>query len=268
MSSYKTLLAVCLLSTLTFNSYSQVDSPYETSLLKDGTWLATTIGLNAYGLSRIKNKEPLSIEDLNKLDKNDIWFVDRWSAGNYDTEAYRISDIGFITSFGTPLLLALDKDTRSHSGQLSIMMIESLSTASALFTISAGVIDKSRPKVYNENLDTDTRVSNNSQRSFFSGHVASSAAATFFAAKVFNDFFPKSKYKVLVWAGAATIPAVVGYFRIKAGEHFLSDVIIGYIVGAASGILVPTLHKKKNQNINITTGIGFKYQTIGVNYQF
>jgi membrane-associated phospholipid phosphatase len=34
--------------------------------------------------------------------------------------------------------------------------------------------------------------------------------------------------------------------------HFLSDNILGYILGAGAGILIPQWHKIKNQNINIS----------------
>jgi membrane-associated phospholipid phosphatase len=46
-----------------------------------------------------------------------------------------------------------------------------------------------------------------------------------------------------VWGAAAIIPAVVAYFRIKAGKHFLTDNLVGYAVGATVGVLVPRLHQ-------------------------
>jgi membrane-associated phospholipid phosphatase len=265
---FKIILSALLTFSSIILSYSQVASPYKTDLLKDGVWITTSLGLNAFGLSQIKNKPDLSLEDLNNLDKNDIWFVDRWAAGNFDENANNISDIPFFASFATPLLLTLNKDTRQHSGQLSVMLIESLSTASAAFTISAGFVEKSRPKVYNESVDLDERLRNNSQRSFFSGHVAASASATFFTAQVFSDFFPDSKAKPYVWTAAAIIPGVVGYYRIKSGNHFLSDVIIGYIIGGASGMLIPRMHKVKDSPVKVISGAFRNYQTLGVAYNF
>ena len=47
-----------------------------------------------------------------------------------------------------------------------------------------------------------------------------------------------------MWAGAALVPAAVGYLCLKAGQHFLSNNLVGYAVGAGIGILVPQLHKK------------------------
>ncbi len=246
------------------------ESPYETSFWQDGPWIASTLGANALGLYLIQTKDDLSLEKLNSLNKDDLWSIDRWAAGNNDERASKISDIPFAFSFVTPFLLTLHKDTRRHSGQLAVLMVESLSTASALFTLTAGLVEKSRPRVYSTGLGIDTRLSANNQRSFFSGHVAASAASTFFVAQVFSDFFPDSKAKPYIWTGAAVIPAVVGHFRIQSGNHFLSDVVLGYVVGAASGIFIPRLHrKKKNDNLQISPGLGFNgTQSLHFRYRF
>ena len=46
-------------------------------------------------------------------------------------------------------------------------------------------------------------------------------------------------------AGAALAPATVGFLRVKGGKHFPTDVLTGLVVGAATGYLVPRLHKIK-----------------------
>ena len=46
-----------------------------------------------------------------------------------------------------------------------------------------------------------------------------------------------------MWAVAASIPAVTGYLRVRAGRHYVTDVATGYALGAAIGWLVPTIHK-------------------------
>ena len=48
----------------------------------------------------------------------------------------------------------------------------------------------------------------------------------------------------MLFAGAAVPPAVVGYYRMKGGKHFRTDVLAGIAVGAATGILIPELHKR------------------------
>jgi len=269
------LIIVCAL--VTFSGYSQEkkESPYETSFVKDGIWVTSAVGLNVLGVKIIQEKDDLSLTDLNNLSKNDIWGVDRWAAGYYSEKANEDSYIPFYASFVMPFALLINENERGNAGQISVLFVETMATTGALFSITAGLVEKSRPLVYNESLDIEKRIDSDEQRSFFAGHTAATAAASFFAAKVFNDFNPDSPLKPLIWGVAAAIPASVGYMRIKAGKHFLSDNLIGYAIGAASGILIPELHKKTNKNLQLypTTsfnhgGYNFTSQGLALNYQF
>ncbi|HSP83675.1 MAG TPA: phosphatase PAP2 family protein [Gillisia sp.] len=273
----KSFLISFLVICINVNSYSQQkrESPYETDLIKDGIWITTGVGLNVLGVLLIQNKPHLSEADLNSLSKDDVWAFDRWAAGNYSEKANSASYIPMFTSYVLPLALLLDEKGRSNAGQLSVLFVESMATTGALFSITAALVEKSRPLVYNTSIPAEERMDNDEQRSFFAGHTASTAAATFFAAKVFHDFYPDSPWKPVVWGVAAAIPATVGYLRIQSGKHFLSDNIVGFAVGAASGILIPEIHKKKNKNVEIYPTMGFNLQGedvnsqgIGVSYQF
>ncbi len=271
-----TILSIILCAiTLFGNAQEKKDSPYNTSLLKDGIWITSAVGLNVLGVKLIQEKDELSLNDLNSLSEDDVWGVDRWAAGYYSEQANSDSYIPFYASFIMPFALLINENERSNAGQISVLFVETMATTGAMFTITAGLVEKSRPLVYNESLDTEKRIDSDEQRSFFAGHTAATAAATFFAAKVFSDFNPDSPLKPLIWSAAAAIPASVGYMRIKAGKHFLTDNIIGYAVGAASGILIPELHKKTNKNLQIypTTNFNrgennFLSQGLALNYQF
>lgn len=258
-------------------SYAQNNStsPYETDLVKDGVFITAGLGLNTLGVLLIQNKPHLSEADLANLSKEDIWKIDRWAAGNYSEKANSDSYIPMFGAFALPALLLLNENERAHAGQLSVLFVESMATTGAIFSITAALVEKSRPLVYNTSIPAEERMDNDEQRSFFAGHTASTAAATFFAAKVYNDFNPDSPLRPYVWGVAATIPAAVGYLRIKAGKHFLTDNLIGYMIGAASGILIPEIHKKENSNLSIFPATGFIpgeqiiiTRGIGMNYKF
>ncbi|MCM4158744.1 phosphatase PAP2 family protein [Antarcticibacterium flavum] len=272
----KSLLLLFLILLINLNAYSQKkESPYETDLLKDGIWITTGVGLNVIGFLLIQNKDALTEAELNNLSKDDIWKIDRWAAGNSSEKANQDSYIPMFGSIGLPLLLMLSENERSHAGQLSVLFVESMATTGALFTITAGLVQKSRPLVYDTNLPIEDRIGNDEQRSFFAGHTAATASATFFAAKVFHDFNPNSPLRPYVWGVAAAIPATVGYLRIRSGKHFLTDNIIGFAVGAASGILIPEIHKKKNKNLQLYPAMGFNHggmnitsQGVGLSYKF
>ncbi|HET8753221.1 MAG TPA: phosphatase PAP2 family protein, partial [Salinimicrobium sp.] len=198
----------------------------------------------------------------------DINSIDRWVAGNYSPEADELSYIPFYGSFAMPFVMMLTKNERNHAGQISMLFLETMATTGALYTISAGTVARSRPLVYNENVPLDERLESGAQRSWFGGHTAATAAATFFTAKVFADFNPDSWAKPYIWAAAIAIPAWVAYLRTISGKHFLTDNLTGYAVGALSGILIPELHKKKNSDINFSTFVGDEYKGFSLSYSF
>jgi membrane-associated phospholipid phosphatase len=249
----KLALLILAFISITINA-QKAESPYEWDWTKDGIWTGTALAGSAGGLLLIQNKDDIDPEEFMRIQNNlqgeidNINFIDRWAAGNHDESASQISDIPFALSFAAPFAMLFDDEINDNTGIYLGLYLESLATTAAMYTITAGLVNRSRPYVYDDSGDTglDRRQSGNGQRSFYSGHVAATATATFYMAKVYSDVNPDSNGKIWVWSGAAALPAAVGYFRMQAGQHFLTDVILGYALGAGVGILVPELHKKKN----------------------
>lgn len=254
---------------VTQSLFAQSDSPYETSFKRDAPLVVGGIGLSYLGLTLIKNKSELTPAEVAAKSKDDVFFLDRFTAGNFRDKADKDSYIPFYASFAVaPIIGLIDKNERHHYGQVSVMFVETMSAAAASFTLAAGLVKRSRPLVYNTSLPLADRQDKDAQRSFFAGHTTATAAATFFAAKVFSDFNPDSKLKPYIWTAAAIVPAVVGYQRLRAGKHFLTDNLLGYGVGFACGVLIPELHKKKYENLSVAPVVGMNYQGMGMNYTF
>ncbi|MGV3586539.1 MAG: phosphatase PAP2 family protein [Adhaeribacter sp.] len=252
----KILLLFTLLQ-VSFASFGQDNSPYKTNLKVDLPVTIAGVGLSGLGVYFISQKE--SIPEAQALtlsrSKNDINSFDRFSAGYYSESAKKTSDIPFYGSFVAPLALLLDKDVYQNAPQVFLLYAETMSVTGTLFAMTAGLVDRKRPMVYGTEAPLKDRTSKNARNSFFAGHPAATASATFFLAKVFHDFNPDSPARPFVWGAAAAVPATVGYLRLKAGKHFLSDVITGYTIGTTVGILVPHLHKKGN-------GSGFSFTPV------
>ena len=275
-----TLTLLVLLNTF-FGAFAQNDSttttarsnsPYTTSFKADGAIIVAGLGLSVLGFRLIQNKDALTVAQVNALSKSDVNGFDRFSAGYFSSKADDDSYIPFYGSFAMPVVALLNKNIGKKAGQVMVLYLETMAVTGALFTLSAGAIVRHRPLVYAPSTaPMGKRQSKNSQRSFFAGHTAATAAATFFTAKVFSDFNPDSKLKPYVWAAAAIVPASVGYMRLKAGQHFLSDNLIGYGIGAAAGILIPQWHKKKNgvnENLSITPLMDGRHQGMAMSYTF
>lgn len=244
-------------------------SPYQTRLTTDGPVIIGGLGLTVLGYNMIINKDNLTTAELTTRKKENIPWFDRGNAGYFNDKANDDSYIPFFTSFVLPIAGSLiDRNQRSHFLQVTSLYLETMAISGALYTITAGAISRSRPLVYNTAVPYDRRVSNNSQRSFFAGHVSATASATFFAAQVFSDFNPGSKAKPYVWAAAAALPALVGYYRYEAGQHFLSDILLGYGIGMATGMLIPRLHRQGiTKSLSLVPQLGKDYRGLSLVYR-
>jgi membrane-associated phospholipid phosphatase len=222
----------------------QSRSPYHTRFGVDAPITASLGAVSGLGLYLISQKHGRSDAELAVLDKNDLPRMDRFAAGNYSEDAILVSNlIGYGSLAVAPGMLALNSDIHDRFGQVAGLYLESMSATAAIFTMSAGTVYRNRPFLYGPEGPANKRKSHIATNSFFAGHTAHAATATFFAAKVFHDFHPDSPAEPLVWGAAAIIPAAVGYARIEAGKHFLTDNLVGYALGATIGVVVPQLHK-------------------------
>lgn len=239
------LLLLSLITSFTCRTMAQTGSPYKTSTKVD---LPVTIGgmaLSGYGLYLISNKHGMSEAEASQLKKEDVNRFDRFSAGNFDENAKKLSDPFFYGSFAGPFFLLFNDPIAQKAGQIGALYVETMAVTGTIFTLTAGNVYRVRPLVYGgDEVPSRQKTTKNAQNSFYAGHTAATASATFFAAKVFHDFNPDSPARPYIWTAAAAVPAAVGYLRLKAGKHFLSDNLLGYVLGAGAGILVPQLHKK------------------------
>ncbi len=243
-------------------------SPYKTTFKTDAPIIIAGLGLAYWGNTLIKNKKPLTQAELATKTKDKIPFFDRGNAGNYSNNLNKVSYIPMLASFPLPLIMMVaNKNERKNASQLLVMYLEAEAITGALYTMTNGLTSRPRPLVYSTTTPIGERLNKNNQRSFYAGHTASSASATFFAAKVFSDLNPDSKAKPIVWVVAAAIPAVVAYMRYQSGFHFLSDNLLGYGLGAATGILIPKWHKSKvHKDVTFFPQIGKDFRGISFVY--
>lgn len=215
---------------------------------------AGAAGTTASILLRNKN-EPLTAESLGELNASDIFAIDQSATLFYGQGARTASDIFLTTSYAFPLTTLFLPDIRSDPGTIGIMLAETILLNEALTGITKAVIKRPRPFTYNQDVPENIRTERASNFSFFSGHTSYTAALSFFTAKVISDNTDNNTVKAIAWSGAFLWPAATGYFRYKAGMHFPTDVIIGYLVGASIGYLVPQLHKTKKDEDGSTAQI-------------
>mgnify|MGYP000586332424 CR=1 FL=1 len=229
------------------------DSPiYNIDWTKD-SYVFATGGLllgSAYLIDR--NHNIITATELNQLNAENVNSFDRSAISNNNINSAELSDYCRDLMLAVPLTLLASKRGRKEWGNIGILYMETLLTNTAATFVSKIAIPRNRPFTYNNELSIAERQTSTAKQSFYSGHTSHVSSLSFFTASVLSDLYPESKLKFLWWSAAATVPAVAGYWRYDAGRHFPTDVITGYVIGAAIGCLVPRLHKIRSDKYNVS----------------
>jgi len=246
---------------------ASLQGPYNLDYNREIILLGSGAVMGISGLVLLNNVTPLTADEIAQLDPNDINSFDRHSVGQY--REVITGDVLLYTSFLLPLTFLADKRTKRDWKTLGVIGIEVLMIQAGLNAIVKGLTLRTRPYVYDPNTPMEKKTSKDARVSFYSGHTSTTAALTFYVAKVFSDYLSDDTAKTFIWTGAAVYPALVAYLRRDSGRHFRTDVITGYVIGAAIGYFIPELHKgSQNEQLSVNYLYSGKYAGVGVSYNF
>lgn len=188
-----------------------------------------------------------------------------------DPHAATYSNIGLYSAVGFAVLDPVLSAFRDGTDALLVdafMYAESGSLAFTLTDITKIAVGRPRPIDYIncppvENPTGTGTVPNtgpgcnstNLGLSFFSGHAAGVAAIGATATYLAFVRSPRSPRPWITLGVATALTAFVSYERVRAGQHFPTDVIAGSMAGAAIGVLVPHLHRHKEEPPPVWVGV-------------
>jgi membrane-associated phospholipid phosphatase len=176
-------------------------------------------------------------------DRKHINRFDRWAAGNYDPSWARVGDIATVATLAMPLIVvAVDEGVARGLNDDLVIAEAALVTSAAQISISFAVA-RPRPRVYSDRAPLDERTDANAARSFFSGHVANTMAASVAALRTLQRVGRPALGWTTFGAGLAGT-GLVGASRVLSGSHFPSDVLVGAALGAGVGLALPALHER------------------------
>ena len=102
---------------------------------------------------------------------------------------------------------------------------------------------RKRPYMYYEGYPTDALDDGDFEFSLPSGHTTDSFMGAGFLTYTFCRWYPASRWKIPVIATSYTVAVSTAVLRVASGNHFLSDVVLGSLLGSAIGFGVPILHE-------------------------
>jgi len=220
-------------------------SPYGLSTGKDRPILGGEALLFGVKIALGKKFPPVTSEDVVGLNLENVPGIDQHVVHNWSPTAHRTSNVFLYSSIAVPTFLPwlAGQTSRHKMGVTYLIVFEGMLATYTLTELTKLLVKRKRPYVYRRSAFDGELCTRDAQKSFFSGHASQTAVHYYLGAKMFHDFYPDSKWKPAVWATAAIIPAITAWKRVQAGKHFVSDVLVGYAVGALVGILIPEIHR-------------------------
>jgi membrane-associated phospholipid phosphatase len=237
---------VCFATLTVVNCGAQTPFPYSLSRNKEIGIAGSGLILNIGGYALAPKIKPLTAADIAGLNAGSIFpAFDQRATRQFSLTAKKRSDQLLLAAYLLPAALALAPQCRilEQGRVVAAMGLETMILSNGLTQLVKNTVRRPRPFTYNADAPVSWKTTRDAQRSFFSGHTSTSASACFFTASVFSALYPNSRWRYAVWSGAAALPLAIGYNRYKAGKHFPTDILTGYIVGGLCGVLVPRWHR-------------------------
>jgi len=171
---------------------------------------------------------------------------------NIDQSAGSRSNVGLYAAYGYALLDPILSGVRDGRRALlvdAILYAEAISLTQALTSATKIGVRRPRPIDYamcgGDNPPASCGNNTDLQLSFFSGHASTTGAIS--ATATYLAFMRSGPRRARPWItlGVGTlVTAFVSYERVRSGEHFPTDVIMGSLAGAGIGVLVPHFHRR------------------------
>jgi len=171
--------------------------------------------------------------------------LDKRVRTQYSARARLMSDLGLVTSVAVPAALAVGTTWDRAAGDRALVFTESIAAALLVTSVTKTLVGRPRPYTYNDDPEARRHAKQrgrDARRSFFSGHAATAFAALAAGGAIYAGREPDKTNRALAWGTGAAIAAATANWRVRAGEHFYSDIVVGAVVGVAAGTLIPALH--------------------------
>lgn len=252
------IVLLCLSLSISLFSETKTDdnstinySPFELSADKEAIITSTSLAINLASFMFTDNIN----KDITNLDLNmdQINSFDKLIMNPYNETLDSIGDIFQYVSFFTPLALLATPYTEWLT--IGVMYTESFLFTYGTKNLVKDIINRPRPFMYYDSIPTSYIEDFDCLSSFPSGHTALAFTGAAFSSFVFSKYFNDSIWKLPVIIGSYTLATTTAVLRIASGNHFLSDVIAGAVIGTISGFGIPLLHLINQSNQNIVLSI-------------
>ena len=218
------------------------------------THLTVTVGVGAGWLSTILLRSELSALDCRWCEPPSFDRATRNTlVWNNTDRAQLLSNLNAYVAaplVGLGLLLASDHDAGvSRLIDDLLPIVETVAITQLTVQLLKLSIGRQRPYARFDPPDAPTSDDN---VSFPSGHSSLGFAITTSAGVIAH--WRHYKTEPYIWGAGIALSLTTEYLRIAADKHYLSDVIVGGLLGVGAGLLVPRLMRRELAIVPVSNG--------------
>jgi len=172
-------------------------SPYSLDLAKELAVFGAGGAMLGVSLILRNNMDPLTEEEVALLDPMDVNAFDRFMITR--KQEMPAADLLLYGSVFLPITFFAHEGTRKEMGTLAVMAGEVFVFQLGLNHMAKVLTERTRPYCYDDNTPISEKTTVNAKLSFYSGHTSTTAAMSFFVAKVFSDYLSNPDSKFVIW---------------------------------------------------------------------
>jgi membrane-associated phospholipid phosphatase len=173
------------------------------------------------------------------------WFPgDESVRRNSSAAAAQASDVALVSTIATPLVAQLAGGVDTTFANTTLLYVESLSANGFFNTLVKYTVQRPRPYTHQRDVAAGPYIESQGKDaflSFYSGHSSTAFAAAVAGSYLFAAGHPDSSARRWMWGAEFALAGATATWRVRAGKHYYSDVLVGALVGSAIGIGVPLL---------------------------
>lgn len=187
---------------------------------------------------------------LNALDRSTL----KMDVPHADSYSYTTQNLSGYLLLGAPLALHLTRVALSSLNPATatvliledfLIGIQSVSWNGALNETARLIVQRPRPFVYNDSKTYGGNPGN--YTSFYSGHTSFASSAN---TALILTFLARNAPKPLVLGAivaGTTLTVLTGFFRVASTRHFITDVLVGALMGFMVSLAVSRIKRRKER---------------------
>lgn len=200
----------------------------------------------AVGHTLTNTAELPSLNDYSNNSIFDIPFFDNINTEYRDTYA-DISDVLIGIQLLSPLAYSFSDTYNDQMETIGKMYYQTMSINYGLNATTKAIIARSRPLSYDENTSEDMLLDPDTRFSFYSGHSSTAFASAVFSSIMLSEMPQTTLRDIGIGLNLANATAIAA-LRVLAGKHFLSDVVVGALIGSGIAYLITEVHRVDSPN--------------------